>query len=67
MGAVSGALSCVGLTYFLDSKCPYDMGTLNICMGILAGLVGITGCCDVVEPWASVIIGLVAGVVFIGF
>lgn len=43
------------------------MGTLNICMGILAGLVGITGCCDVVEPWASVIIGLVAGVVFIGF
>lgn len=48
MGAVAGALSCVSMTYFMDGKTPYELGTLNICMGILAGLVAITGCCDVI-------------------
>lgn len=32
--------------------------------GSLAGLVAITGGCGVVEPWAAVIIGMVAGLVF---
>ncbi|MGJ8673322.1 ammonium transporter [Rubritalea sp.] len=29
--------------------------------GALGGLVGITACCDVVAPWASILIGLISG------
>ena len=32
--------------------------------GVVAGLVGITGPCGVVEPWAAVVIGLVSGLVY---
>ena len=32
--------------------------------GILAGLVSITGCCNVVQPWASIIIGVIGSCVY---
>jgi Amt family ammonium transporter len=35
-------------------------------MGILAGLISVTGCGDNVEPWAAVCIGAVGGFVFTG-
>jgi Amt family ammonium transporter len=34
--------------------------------GVVAGLVGITGPCGVVDPWASIVIGLVSGLVYSG-
>lgn len=34
-------------------------------MGTLSGLVAITGCCAYVESWASIVIGLVAGLFYL--
>lgn len=33
--------------------------------GCLGGLVSITGSCGVIEPWAAVIIGAVAGLLYL--
>ena len=41
----------------------YDVGALS--NGILAGLVAITGVCDRCEPWASVAIGAIGGIVYV--
>ena len=32
--------------------------------GVLSGLVAVTGPCGVVEPWASVLIGAIAGLLY---
>ncbi|GLC38506.1 hypothetical protein PLESTB_001732900 [Pleodorina starrii] len=37
---------------------------VGLCNGILCGFVAITACCHVVEPWAAIICGLVAGLWF---
>jgi Amt family ammonium transporter len=40
----------------------FDVG--SICNGILAGLVAVTASCDTVEPWASVCIGIIGGILY---
>jgi len=45
-----------------DGKQRYDVGAL--CNGILIGLVSITAGCNNVEPWAALIIGALASVVY---
>lgn len=43
----------------------FDCTTL--CNGILCGLVAVTGCCDQVENWAAVVIGIIgAGAYILG-
>jgi Amt family ammonium transporter len=49
----------------LEGETQYD---LTMAMnGALSGLVGITAGCAVVTPWASIIIGIIAGWVYIAF
>lgn len=38
--------------------------TVAILNGVLCGLVAITGCCAVVQPWAAVVIGGIAPVFY---
>lgn len=58
LGAAGGAVAALLISWLVKGKA--DIGvTLN---GALAGLVAITASCAYVEPWAAVVIGLVAGV-----
>ncbi len=58
LGAAGGAVAALLVSWLFTGKA--DIPTmLN---GALAGLVAITASCAYVEPWAAVVIGLVAGV-----
>lgn len=60
LAGAAGAVSAMAISYIKGSH-RTDVGlTLN---GCLAGLVGITAGCAYVAPWASVVIGLLSGVV----
>lgn len=69
---VAAACGCVTAMFtdtFIESRktgeVSYDLTmAMNGCLG---GLVGITAGCSVVEPWAAVVIGIVAGWVYYGF
>eukprot|EP00201_Polytomella_parva_P021213 CAMPEP_0175043048 /NCGR_PEP_ID=MMETSP0052_2-20121109/2941_1 /TAXON_ID=51329 ORGANISM="Polytomella parva, Strain SAG 63-3" /NCGR_SAMPLE_ID=MMETSP0052_2 /ASSEMBLY_ACC=CAM_ASM_000194 /LENGTH=512 /DNA_ID=CAMNT_0016306005 /DNA_START=304 /DNA_END=1842 /DNA_ORIENTATION=+ len=67
--AVTTTLSAAGggvatlLIKFLTSR-TWDIPAT--CNGVLAGLVGITAGCAVVEPWAAIICGFLSSVFFIG-
>ncbi|WP_246469825.1 ammonium transporter [Cohnella nanjingensis] len=58
LGAAGGAVAALLISWLVKGKA--DIPTmLN---GALAGLVAITASCAYVEPWAAVVIGLIAGV-----
>ncbi|WP_242069365.1 ammonium transporter [Paenibacillus dendritiformis] len=58
LGAGAGAGAALAISWIVNGKA--DIPTLL--NGTLAGLVAITASCAFVEPWAAVLIGLVAGV-----
>lgn len=61
LAACAGGVAALLLSWIKYGKPSLSL-TLN---GILAGLVGITDGCDLVDPWAAVVIGLICGVVMI--
>jgi len=67
LSAASGCISALFIDTILGimrkGEAEYD---LTMAMnGSLSGLVGITANCSVVEPWAAVVIGLIAGLVYV--
>ncbi|OAO89107.1 hypothetical protein AXX17_ATUG04440 [Arabidopsis thaliana] len=58
LGAGGGAVAALLISWLVKGKADIPT-TLN---GALAGLVAITASCAYVEPWAAVVIGLIAGV-----
>jgi len=61
LAAAAGVISAALVSWIVFSKPDLSMA-LN---GALAGLVGITANADIVSPWSSVIIGLIAGVIVV--
>lgn len=62
LAAATATVTVMILTWCLYKKPDVSM-TLN---GSLAGLVAITAGCDVVNPWAAAIIGIIAGLAVVG-
>ena len=63
LAGAAGGIIC--LAYHWARENVWDL--VNCCNGILSGFVAITACCHVVEPWAAIICGACAGMVFEGF
>jgi Amt family ammonium transporter len=59
LGAAAGAVAAMFIAWAFNGK----MDIPTMLNGALAGLVAITASCAFVEPWAAVVIGLVAGIV----
>lgn len=62
LSAASGGLTGLVIS-FLRHKA-YDL--IYVCNGVLCGFVAITAGCHVVEPWAAIIAGFVAAIIFEG-
>ncbi len=61
LAAACATITTMMFTWFRYKKPDVSM-TLN---GSLAGLVAITAGCDVVEPWAAAVIGIIAGLLVV--
>lgn len=65
-GAAAGVSALLLNLYILDRRTGEALFDLKFLMnGALSGLVSITAGCGVMEPWAAVVTGVVAGVVYI--
>jgi ammonium transporter, Amt family len=68
MAAASGCISCMFVDAILDSvhtgETSYDLTcAMN---GALSGLVAVTSGCATMTPWSAIIVGAVAGLVYLG-
>ena len=61
LAGAAGAVSAIYIAMIRTGKADIEMGA----NGALAGLVGITAGCAYVDPWAAVVIGLLAGIIMI--
>mmetsp|Transcript_9217 Transcript_9217/g.13064 ORF Transcript_9217/g.13064 Transcript_9217/m.13064 type:complete len:543 (-) Transcript_9217:96-1724(-) len=67
LAAASGGVVALSLNYYITERL-YGEGHFNImkCVnGCLSGLVAITSGCAVMEPWAAVVTGTIAGTIYI--
>jgi Amt family ammonium transporter len=68
LATAAGAVAAMFLHLWLDERRTGEahFNVITTMNGALAGIVAITGGCTVLEPWASVLVGAVAGIIYLG-
>jgi Amt family ammonium transporter len=51
--------------FFKKMSCPHGYQIIDVCCGLLAGLVSITASCNNVAHWSAIVIGAIGGLVYI--
>jgi len=68
LSAASSGITALFLNLFLvereTGEAQYNL--LYAMNGCLSGLVAVTGSCAIIEPWAAVLIGFIAGLIYLG-
>jgi Amt family ammonium transporter len=67
IAAAAGGLTCFIFVYFLNRGSDSEFSLGALCNGILAGLVGVTASCDTIESWGAMFIGIIAGLIYLGY
>mmetsp|Transcript_20632 Transcript_20632/g.37208 ORF Transcript_20632/g.37208 Transcript_20632/m.37208 type:complete len:691 (+) Transcript_20632:222-2294(+) len=67
LSAASGTITALSLSAYqsLKNSGEVKFDTSYALNGCLSGLVGITGSCAVIEPWAAIVIGSISGVIYV--
>ena len=65
LAAASGAISCITVRYAMSEKGNKSYDLTAAMNGCLSGLVAITAGCSVIRPGWSIVVGLVAGPVYL--
>jgi Amt family ammonium transporter len=63
ISASSGGIACF-LIYFVFNEERGKYSIIALCNGVLAGLIGITSCCNTVESWCAFFIGILSAIVY---
>mmetsp|Transcript_58204 Transcript_58204/g.142303 ORF Transcript_58204/g.142303 Transcript_58204/m.142303 type:complete len:700 (+) Transcript_58204:470-2569(+) len=68
LSAAGGGITSLFTNLVLDERRTgeYHFVMLMAINGCLSGLVAITSGCSVVEPWAALVIGMIAGLIYLG-
>ena len=68
LGAAGGALSGMFTSTILDERKTgvYQWDTTASMNGCLTGLVAVTAGCATIDPWAALVIGIMAGWIYLG-
>ena len=66
IAAAADCVSALGIRFFASPKSERTYDLTAAMNGALGGLVAITASCSVVQPWAAIPIGLIAGAVYLG-